>query len=86
MNKSKELTQIYAELSQQTTDLVNFYHQILQENLSPDQVRRQSVDVKQIATAEAKAVLEFFQNPEQAKARQRGAELCQADLDEEIVD
>ncbi|MBN1991563.1 MAG: GAF domain-containing protein [Anaerolineae bacterium] len=80
MSKSTELMEIHAALSPQKSKLVNLYHQILQEN--PPSRRPRPADLKKLAADEVKALLGFIKNPDQAAVRQRGAQLCQAGLDE----
>jgi signal transduction histidine kinase len=85
MDASVELTQIQTQLIEQGANLVGLYHQALKQTLFTNHFGIRPDRLEHIAAAEAEVVLEFFRNPDQARARQRGAQLGQIRLSKEAV-
>lgn len=85
IDASIELTQIQAQLIEQGANLVDLYHQALKQTLFTNHFGIRPDSLEHIAAAEAEVVLEFFRNPDQARVRQRGAQLGQIRLSKEAV-
>src|SRR6266508_335214 len=66
-------------------DLVNQYHQALREVLFTNRQEVRPSILGRIASAEAEALLTFFQRPFHATALERGEQLCRIGLSEESV-
>lgn len=82
---SIDLQQAHAQLAHQHTELAEVYFDALRKTLFNNRVEFRPATLKPTVLAEAKAVMDFFLNPDPALAAQRGAELCRAGLGEEAI-
>jgi GAF domain-containing protein len=85
MSKSIKPTQILSQLTEQTTDLVNLYNQVLKETSSTNRIRFEPDSLSDLAAAETQAILEFIEQSNQAQASERGRQLYQIGLGDETI-
>jgi signal transduction histidine kinase len=79
------LEPIKQRLDVDRADLINQYHQALREALFTHRREVRPSILGRIASAEAEALLTFFQHPDPAAALERGEQLCRIGLSGESV-